>query len=142
MPFAGCWDLNRGQRDLQPTPESSSVQEPSVAPLGCLNPCDGSDQKHSRKRQIVSRGVGLTFLQYPFGEVLYVRAPHWEPDMGLGTRSFPQRSLARPGVTVPVKGSKCKQGDKYLPCLLGCSETLNCSALSLVRWGKETPTIQ
>jgi hypothetical protein len=86
--------------------------------------------------------VGLTFLQYPFGEVLYVRAPHWEPDMGLGTRSFPQRSLARPGVTVPVKGSKCKQGDKYLPCLLGCSETLNCSALSLVRWGKETPTIQ
>ena len=86
--------------------------------------------------------LGLTFLQYPFGAVVSVRAPHRDPDVVLGIRGFSQRSLARPGVTVPVKGSKCKQGDKYLPCLLGCSETLNCSALSLVRWGKETPTIQ
>ena len=32
--------------------------------------------------------------------------------MGLGTRCFPRRSLARPGARVPVKGSECRQGDE------------------------------
>ena len=33
-------------------------------------------------------------------------------DVGLGTRGFPRRSLARPGVRVPAKGSECGQGEK------------------------------
>ena len=33
-------------------------------------------------------------------------------DVGLGTRGFPRRSLARPGVRVPAKGSECRQGDE------------------------------
>jgi hypothetical protein len=50
MPVLSCRDLDRGQRDLQPTPDSSSGQEASVAPLICLNLLDGTDQKNSRER--------------------------------------------------------------------------------------------
>jgi hypothetical protein len=32
--------------------------------------------------------------------------------VGLGTRSFPERSLSRPGGKVPAKGSECRQGEK------------------------------
>jgi hypothetical protein len=52
MPVVGCLDLDTGQRDLQPTPESSSDQEASVAPLVFPNQCNGTDWKHSGKRQI------------------------------------------------------------------------------------------
>jgi hypothetical protein len=130
---AGCWDLDRGQRDLQPTAESSSGQEASVAPLVCLNPRDGADQKHSRKRQIncFQRCVGLTFPQYPFGMVVSVQAPLWEPDMGLSTRGLLWRSLARHGARVLAKGSECGHGgSKSLSCLPGNSVTLSSSALS------------
>jgi hypothetical protein len=54
----------------------------------------------------------LTFSRYLFGAVMSVRATHREPDVGLGTRGFPQRSLSRPGVRVPEKGIECRQGDK------------------------------
>ena len=100
----------------------------------CLNPRDDTDQKHSRKRQIncfqrcvcgVGWGGRLTFLQYLFSTVMSVRAPHQEPDAGLGTRGFPRRSLVRPGMRVPEKGSECGQGGmKSLPCLSGHSEWL------------------
>ena len=33
-------------------------------------------------------------------------------DVGLCTRGFPRRSLARPGARVLVKGSECRQGRK------------------------------
>jgi hypothetical protein len=58
MPIVGCWDLERGQRDLQPTPESSSGQEASVAPLVCLNPRVGTEQNHSRKTVCFQRCGG------------------------------------------------------------------------------------
>jgi hypothetical protein len=32
--------------------------------------------------------------------------------VGLGTRGFPQRSLARPGARVRAKGSECRQGEE------------------------------
>ena len=35
-------------------------------------------------------------------------------DVGLGTRGFPWRSLARPGARVPVKGSKRRQGGEVV----------------------------
>jgi hypothetical protein len=38
----------------------------------------------------------------------------------LGTRGFPQRSLARPGVRVPAKGIEFKQGGKVASMLLLC----------------------
>jgi hypothetical protein len=43
MPVSGCRDFERGQRDLQPTPENGSSQKASVAPLVCLNPHDCAD---------------------------------------------------------------------------------------------------
>jgi hypothetical protein len=52
------------------------------------------------------------FPKYLFGAVLSVQVLHQEPDVVLGTRGFPRRSLARPGMTVPAKGCKCWQGDK------------------------------
>ena len=66
-PILRCGDLDRDQRDLQPTPESSSGQEASVAPLACPNPCDGANWKHNGKRQIDylvagEVGVGLEEL--------------------------------------------------------------------------------
>lgn len=45
--------------------------------------------------------------------------------VGLGTRGFPRRSLARPGVRVPVKGRECTQ-PRSLSCLnsvLLCTES-------------------
>jgi hypothetical protein len=56
--------------------------------------------------------LGLTFLQYPFGAVVSVRAPHRDPDVVLGIRGFSQRSLARPGVRVSEKGSQCRQAGR------------------------------
>ena len=58
-------------------------------------------------------------------------------DVGLGTRGFPWRSLARPGARVPMKGSVCRQGDEVsavLSRLLGNSEQSH-SALCQVRLG-------
>ena len=86
MPNVGCQDFDRGQRNLQSTPESSSDQEASVAPLACLNPRDGTDPKHSRERQIncSQRCCGLTFLQYLFGAVVSVPAPCRSPELLMG----------------------------------------------------------
>jgi hypothetical protein len=41
--------------------------------------------------------------------------------LGLGTRGFPRRSLARPGAKVPAKGSEeCGQGGEVASWLLLC----------------------
>ena len=49
-----------------------------------------------------SRSVFSSHLTYPD------KPKH----VGLGTRGFPQRSLAKPAARVPAKGSECKQGDE------------------------------
>ena len=43
MLVASCWDLDRGQKGLQPKPESSSGHKGSVAPLVCPNLSNGAD---------------------------------------------------------------------------------------------------
>jgi hypothetical protein len=57
---------------------------------------------------------------------IHLKTPGTDFNVGLGTRGFPQRSLSRQGVRVPVKGSECKQS---LLCL-------SHSALSPVRLGQ------
>ena len=42
-PVVDCQDLDRDQRVLEPTLESSSGQEASIAPLLYLNPRNGTD---------------------------------------------------------------------------------------------------
>jgi hypothetical protein len=58
MPIVGCQDLDRGQRDLQPTPESRSGQEASVAPLACPNPCYGLTESTVGKDRLSSEVGG------------------------------------------------------------------------------------
>ena len=110
MQGAGCQDLDRGQRDLQPTPESRSGQEASVAPLVCQSPHGGSNWKHSRKRQIDCFQRCGGGGRGPLLPEVSVQALLWAPDMGLNTRGFPGKSLARPGARVLAKGSECRQG--------------------------------
>jgi hypothetical protein len=87
MPVVGCWDLDRGQKDLRPTPESGPGQKASVAPLACPNPCDGANWKHNGKRQIDCLGagevgVGLSSshsICYLFRTVVSLFKPHVGP---------------------------------------------------------------
>jgi hypothetical protein len=41
--------------------------------------------------------------------------------VGLSTRGLPWRSLARPGMRIPAKGSKCRQGGQVASLTLAAA---------------------